>query len=293
MSAAATGNGGGAERRRSAAPARRPALRVRRHDAQPRLRRARGARRHAGRGAARRQVVQPQGPGAHARADGRAGDGRRLVFAGCSLDFANRRFHRLLRAACASRSPTSARAAPGCTATTSPAVTDKAARIVDCAMRYPDAPADTMVCARTADTVLVIGGGVAGTQAAAELAQMGHPVELVEQRPFLGGRAARIGTVFPTNDCGQCLPTTDAQAGTRKCFHRNVAIDNPNLHIWRRTTVESVSGDPGDFEVAPCAACPTSSPTTASTAAPARRSARSPTPRATPRRSTPSSTTAA
>ena len=56
---------------------------------------------------------------------------------------------------------------------------------------------------------------------------------------FLGGRAARIGTVFPTNDCGQCLPTTDAQAGTRKCFHRNVAIDHPDLVIQRRSTVEA------------------------------------------------------
>ena len=99
------------------------------------------------------------------------------------------------------------------------------------------------------DNVVVVGGGVAGTQAAAELAQMGHHVELVERRPFLGGRAARIGTVFPTNDCGQCLPTTDAQAGTRKCFHRNVAIDHPDLSIHRRSTVEAVTGHPGDFQV--------------------------------------------
>jgi heterodisulfide reductase subunit A len=35
----------------------------------------------------------------------------------------------------------------------------------------------------------------------------------------------------------------------RKCFHRNVAIDNPNLRIWRRTEVESVKGKPGDFEI--------------------------------------------
>ena len=86
-----------------------------------------------------------------------------------------------------------------------------------------------MSYAERRDTVVVIGGGVAGTQAAAELAKMGHPVELIERRPFLGGRAARIGTVFPTNDCGQCLPAGDAQAGTRKCFHRNVSIDHPNL----------------------------------------------------------------
>ncbi len=55
---------------------------------------------------------------------------------------------------------------------------------------------------------------------------MGHRVELVERRPFLGGRAARIGTVFPTNDCGQCLPTTDDQTGVRKCVHRNEALDH-------------------------------------------------------------------
>jgi heterodisulfide reductase subunit A len=55
--------------------------------------------------------------------------------------------------------------------------------------------------------------------------------------------------VFPTNDCGQCLPTTDAQAGTRKCFHRNVAIDHPDLTIRRRSTVEAVTGHPGDFQV--------------------------------------------
>jgi heterodisulfide reductase subunit A len=177
------------------------------------------------------------------------GDGRQLVVAGCSPDFAARRFQKLtargLRLEIAD-------IREGCSWVHGgdvEAVTDKAVRIVDSSIAYPAAPADTMSYADRHDTVVVIGGGVAGTQAAAELAQMGHKVELVERRPFLGGRAARIGTVFPTNDCGQCLPTTDAQAGTRKCFHRNVAIDHPNLGIHRRSTVESVSGRPGDFEV--------------------------------------------
>ena len=177
-------------------------------------------------------------------------DGERpLVFAGCSQDFANRRFHRLFERGLRMEV---ADIREGCSWVHDgelESVTDKARRIVEAAIAYPGANDDKLVRENKVDSVLVIGGGVSGTQAAAELAQMGHQVELVERRPFLGGRAARIGTVFPTNDCGQCLPTTDAQAGVRKCFHRNVAIDNPNLNIWRRTSVESVAGRPGDFQV--------------------------------------------
>jgi len=177
------------------------------------------------------------------------GDGRQLVFAGCSPDFAARRFHKLMARGLQLEI---ADIREGCSWVHGGdvvAVTDKARRIIASSLAYPDAPADTMRYAERHDTAVVIGGGVAGTQAAAELAQMGHHVELVERRAFLGGRAARIGTVFPTNDCGQCLPTTDAQAGTRKCFHRNVAIDHRNLHILRRSTVESVSGHPGNYQV--------------------------------------------
>jgi len=180
---------------------------------------------------------------------GEAGDGRQLVFAGCSADFAARRFQKLTARGLHFGI---ADIREGCSWVHGgdvEAVTDKASRIIDSSVAYPDAPSDTMSYAERCDSVVVIGGGVAGTQAAAELAQMGHHVDLVERRPFLGGHAARIGTVFPTNDCGQCLPTTDAQAGTRKCFHRNVAIDHPDLSIHRRSTVESVSGHPGDFQV--------------------------------------------
>ena len=229
-----------------------------------------------------------------------ADEGRRLILAGCSQDFAARRFHRLLsrglklevadiREGCAwvhgastatpdGSDDASADAAQGSVVTErtgtvaertgtvaeragvvaeragtvterSGTVTDKALRIVRAGLAFPEAPADRLLHEQKVDAVLVIGGGVTGTQAACELAQMGHRVDLVERRPFLGGRAAHIGTVFPTNDCGQCLPTTEAQAGVRKCFHRNLAIDHPNLHIWRRATVEAVSGDAGDFRV--------------------------------------------
>jgi len=179
-----------------------------------------------------------------------AGDGRRLVFAGCSADFAARRFQKL-RARGLHLEVADIR--EGCSwvhGADVAAVTDKAVALVVAAVTYPAAVADELAHTHRRSEVLVIGGGVAGTQAAAEIAQMGHRVELVERRPFLGGRAARIGSVFPTNDCGQCLPTSDQQAGVRKCFHRNQVIDDPNLRIWRRTTVESVKGRPGDFEVA-------------------------------------------
>ena len=193
------------------------------------------------------QMLELMDAGAEAGAAGR--DGRQIVFAGCSADFAARRFQKLLARGLQLEI---ADIREGCSwvhGDDVDAVTDKAARVIDSSIAYPDAPADTMSYAERHDTVVVIGGGVAGTQAAAELAQMGHHVELIERRPFLGGRAARIGTVFPTNDCGQCLPTTDAQAGTRKCFHRNVAIDHPDLSIHRRSTVEAVTGHPGDFQV--------------------------------------------
>ena len=178
-----------------------------------------------------------------------AGDERPLVFAGCSRDFAVRRFHKLMARGLAMEV---ADIREGCSWVHGDdvgGVTDKAARLVDAAVEYPAAMADVLSHSERRDAVLIIGGGVAGTQAAAEIAQMGHRVELVERTPFLGGRAARIGSVFPTNDCGQCLPTTDAQAGVRKCFHRNTAIDDPALRVWRRTSVEAVSGCPGDFEV--------------------------------------------
>ncbi len=177
------------------------------------------------------------------------GEASRLVFAGCSEDFAERRLHKLFVRGLALEI---ADIREGCSwvhGDDVPTVTEKAQRIIASAIAYPAPQSNMMSHAKRENTVVVIGGGVAGTQAAAELAQMGHLVELVERRPFLGGRAARIGTVFPTNDCGQCLPTTDAQAGTRKCFHRNVAIDHPNLRIHRRATVESVTGHPGDYQV--------------------------------------------
>jgi heterodisulfide reductase subunit A len=51
------------------------------------------------------------------------------------------------------------------------------------------------------DAALVIGGGVAGIQAALELADGGHKVYLVEKEPSIGGNMAALDKTFPTMDC--------------------------------------------------------------------------------------------
>ena len=51
------------------------------------------------------------------------------------------------------------------------------------------------------DAALVIGGGVAGIQAALDLAGAGHQVYLVEREPSIGGIMARLDKTYPTMDC--------------------------------------------------------------------------------------------
>jgi heterodisulfide reductase subunit A len=49
--------------------------------------------------------------------------------------------------------------------------------------------------------ILVVGGGIAGMQAALDLADMGLKVHLVEKLPSIGGKMAQLDKTFPTNDC--------------------------------------------------------------------------------------------
>jgi heterodisulfide reductase subunit A-like polyferredoxin len=55
--------------------------------------------------------------------------------------------------------------------------------------------------ARVQKRALVIGGGIAGIQAALDLAGARIPVTLVEKSPSLGGRMAQLDKTFPTMDC--------------------------------------------------------------------------------------------
>ncbi len=49
--------------------------------------------------------------------------------------------------------------------------------------------------------VMVVGGGIAGMQAALDLANSGFYVYLVEKSPSIGGIMAQLDKTFPTNDC--------------------------------------------------------------------------------------------
>jgi len=49
--------------------------------------------------------------------------------------------------------------------------------------------------------VMVLGGGIAGLQAALDLTNLGYYVYLVEKSPAIGGVMAQLDKTFPTNDC--------------------------------------------------------------------------------------------
>jgi heterodisulfide reductase subunit A len=50
-------------------------------------------------------------------------------------------------------------------------------------------------------SVMVIGGGIAGMQAALDMANSGFFVHLVERSAAIGGTMAQLDKTFPTNDC--------------------------------------------------------------------------------------------
>ncbi len=69
--------------------------------------------------------------------------------------------------------------------------------------------------------VLVVGGGIAGIQAALEIADSGSHVYLVEREPSIGGHMAQFDKTFPTLDCSACILTPKMfTAGN----HKNITL---------------------------------------------------------------------
>lgn len=86
---------------------------------------------------------------------------------------------------------------------------------------------------------LVIGGGIAGIQAALDIANAGQEVVLVEREPSLGGHMAQLSETFPTLDCSQCIMTPRMVE----------AAQHPNIRLLTYSEVESVDGYIGNFTV--------------------------------------------
>jgi heterodisulfide reductase subunit A len=106
----------------------------------------------------------------------------------------------------------------------------------------------------TLKSALIIGGGIAGMQAAVDLADLGFEVNLVEKEPFLGGLAAKAGRFFPTDDCAICIqsPACDVKTIThtsRKCVYRSGFSRIPRLNILTNSRVVGIEGVPGDYKV--------------------------------------------
>jgi heterodisulfide reductase subunit A len=86
---------------------------------------------------------------------------------------------------------------------------------------------------------MVIGGGVAGIQAALDLADMGVETFLVEQGPSIGGRMSQLDKTFPTNDCSMCILSPKlVQAGS-----------HPYLTIITQGEVTGVQGESPSMKV--------------------------------------------
>ncbi len=85
--------------------------------------------------------------------------------------------------------------------------------------------------------VLVVGGGIAGMQAALDLADGGFFVYLVEKGPSIGGVMAQLDKTFPTNDCSTCMISP-----------RLVQVSGHKaIEVISMADLVDLSGEPGNF----------------------------------------------
>ncbi|MFQ5459884.1 MAG: FAD-dependent oxidoreductase, partial [Anaerolineae bacterium] len=89
------------------------------------------------------------------------------------------------------------------------------------------------------DSVLVIGAGIAGIQAALDLAKSGSKVVLVERGPAIGGIMAALDKNFPTLDCSICIEAPKMRE----------VVEHDNIEVLTLAEVVSVEGEAGDFRV--------------------------------------------
>jgi heterodisulfide reductase subunit A len=89
------------------------------------------------------------------------------------------------------------------------------------------------------DATLIIGAGIAGMQAALDIADAGFKAYLVEREPSIGGRMAQLDETFPTLDCSSCILTP-----------KMVSVGgHPNIELLTYSDVMGVEGTAGHFSV--------------------------------------------
>jgi heterodisulfide reductase subunit A len=118
--------------------------------------------------------------------------------------------------------------------------TEKAKALVSAAVRrvYHHEPLETREVPVNPNA-MVVGGGIAGIQAALEIADSGHQVYLVEKNPSIGGHMAQFDKTFPTLDCAACILTPKM----------TTVGQHPNIDLMSYSEVEDVSGYVGNFKV--------------------------------------------
>ncbi len=88
-------------------------------------------------------------------------------------------------------------------------------------------------------SVLVVGAGIAGMQAALDCANSGFKVYLLEQQPAIGGNMARLDKTFPTNDCAMCMISPKLVEVGRHL----------NIEIISYADLKNMEGEPGNFTI--------------------------------------------
>ena len=86
---------------------------------------------------------------------------------------------------------------------------------------------------------MVVGAGIAGVQAALDLANSGFYVHLVEKKSAIGGVMAQLDKTFPTNDCSMCIISPKLVECGRHL----------NIQIHTLSEVKAIAGAPGNFRV--------------------------------------------